>query len=119
MESLLGEEEVSSCQISVTARKRFNFWSDRWITPECLQVFLEAIFLVVTIESLLCEVNVWSRQTCGIAEKGSNFWSDRWIMLKVLQYFIEAVFPCGSNGSATRLRTGLVVPDQHNDSKAP
>jgi hypothetical protein len=28
-------------------------------------------------------------------------------------------FPCGSHGIATRLGAGLVVADQHNDSKAP
>jgi hypothetical protein len=85
MESLLGEEEVSSCQISVTAQKRLNFWSDRWITPECLQEFLKAIFLVVGIESLLCESNIRSRQTRITVEKGYNIWSDCWIALKVLQ----------------------------------
>jgi hypothetical protein len=26
-------------------------------------------------------------------------------------------FPCDSHGIATRLKAGLVVPDQHNDSK--
>ena len=61
MESLIGEEQVSSCQTSVTAQKRLNFSSDNWITPECLHEFLEAIFLVVGIESLLCEANVRSR----------------------------------------------------------
>jgi hypothetical protein len=84
MESLRAEEEVSSFQISVTAQKRLNFWSDRWITPECLHEFLEAIFLVVPTESLLCEANIQSRQTRITGEKGSNFWSDRWIELKVL-----------------------------------
>ena len=51
MESLLGEEQVSSCQTSVTAQKRFNFTSDRWTPPEFLQEFLEAIFLVVPMKS--------------------------------------------------------------------
>jgi hypothetical protein len=58
MESLLGEEHVSSCQTIIRAQKRLNFWSDRWITPEFLQEFLDAIFLVVAMESLLCEANV-------------------------------------------------------------
>jgi len=61
MESLIGEEQVSSCQTSVTAQKRLNFLSDRWITPDCLQEFLEAIFHVVVVEFLLCEANVRSR----------------------------------------------------------
>jgi hypothetical protein len=63
MKTLLGEEQVSSCQTSVTAQKRFNFRSDRWIPPEFLQEFLKAIFLVVDIPSLPYEANVWSRQT--------------------------------------------------------
>jgi len=63
MESLLGLEHVSSCQTSVTAQMRCNFLSDRCITPEFLQEFMEAIFLVVATESLLYEANVRSRQT--------------------------------------------------------
>jgi len=39
---------------------------------ECLQEFLEAIFLEVAIESLLYEVNFWSRQTRVTAHKASN-----------------------------------------------
>jgi hypothetical protein len=70
---------------SVTAQKRLNFWPDRWISPEFLQEFLQAIFLVVVIESLLCEAKVRSRQTRVTAQKGSNFRSDRWIVLKFLQ----------------------------------
>jgi hypothetical protein len=83
MEEVLGEQQVSSCKINITAQKHLNFWSDRWITPEFLLEFLEAIFLVVTMESLLCEANFPSRQTRITVEKGSNFWSDRWIVLKV------------------------------------
>jgi hypothetical protein len=85
MESLLGEEQVSSCQPSVATQKRFKFWSDCWITLECLQEFLEAIFLVLAIESLLYESNNRSRQTRITVEKGYNIWSDCWIALKVLQ----------------------------------
>ena len=73
LELLLGEELVSSCQTSVTAQKRLHFSSDRWITPEFLQEFLEAIFHVLDMESLLCEMKVWSRQTKVTAQKGSNF----------------------------------------------
>jgi hypothetical protein len=73
MEALFGEEQVSSCQTTVTAQKYLNFLSDRWITPEFLQEFLKAIFLVVVMESLLCEAKVRSRQTRVTAQKGSNF----------------------------------------------
>jgi hypothetical protein len=73
LESLLGEELVSSCQTNVTAKKRRNFSSDSWITPEFLQEFLEAIFLVEPMESLLCEAKVWSLQTRVTPQKGSNF----------------------------------------------
>jgi hypothetical protein len=61
MESLLGDEEVSSCQTTVTAQKHLNFLSGRWITPEFLQEFLEAILLVVSMKSLLYEATVRSR----------------------------------------------------------
>ena len=73
LESLLGEELVSSCQTIIRAQKRLNFSSDRWITLEFLQEFLEAIFHVVTMESLLCEANIRSRQTRVTLQKGSNF----------------------------------------------
>jgi hypothetical protein len=85
MESLLGEQQVSSCQTTVTAQKSLNFLSNRWITPEFLQDFLEAIFLVVAMKSLLYKAKVRSRQTRVTAQKGSNFLSDRWIVLKFLQ----------------------------------
>jgi len=68
MESVLGEEQVSSCQTSVTAQKRLNFWSNRWITPEFLQEFLEAIFLVVDTQSLPYKAKVWSRQARVMAQ---------------------------------------------------
>jgi hypothetical protein len=84
MESLLGEEQVSSSQTTVTAQKRLNFLSNRWITLEFLQQFLEAIFLVVAMKSLLYEAKVWSRQTSVTTQKGSNFCSDHWIVLKFL-----------------------------------
>jgi sulfur relay (sulfurtransferase) DsrC/TusE family protein len=73
MESLLGEEKVSSCQTSVTVQKRLNFLSDRWIVLKFLQEFLEAFFLSVDMKSLLCEPKVRSRQTRVTAQKGSNF----------------------------------------------
>jgi hypothetical protein len=73
MEALLGEVQVSSCQSSITTQKRLNFLSDRWITPEFLLEFLEAIFLVVAMEFLLCEANVPSRQTRVTPQKRCNF----------------------------------------------
>jgi hypothetical protein len=73
MESLLGEEQVWSCHTIITAQKRLNFLFDRWITLEFLQQFLEAIFLVVTMESLLYEAKVRSRQTRLTDQKGYNF----------------------------------------------
>jgi hypothetical protein len=73
MESLLGEEQFWSCHTIVTTQKRLNFLFDRWITLEFLQQFLEAIFLVVTMESLLYEAKVRSRQTRLTAQKGYNF----------------------------------------------
>jgi sulfur relay (sulfurtransferase) DsrC/TusE family protein len=85
MESLLGEEQVSSCQTTVTAQKRLNFLSDRWIVLKFLQEFLEAFFLLVAMKSLRCEAKVRSRQTRVTAQKGSNVSSDRWIVLKFLQ----------------------------------
>jgi hypothetical protein len=85
MESLLGEEQVSSSHTSLTVQKRLIFWSDRWITPDFFPQFLDVIFLVVDMESLLCEVKVRSRHTRITTQKGSNFWSDRWIVLKFLQ----------------------------------
>jgi sulfur relay (sulfurtransferase) DsrC/TusE family protein len=73
MESLLGAEQVSSCQTTITAQKRLNFLSDRWIVLKFLQEFLEAFFLTVDMKSLLCEPKVRSRQTRVTAQKGSNF----------------------------------------------
>ena len=58
MESLLREEQVSSCQTTITSQKRLTFLSDCWITPKFLLEFLEAIFLAVPIKSLLCEAKV-------------------------------------------------------------
>jgi hypothetical protein len=58
MESLLGEEQVSSSQTSIMAQKRLNFWSAHWITPEFLQQLQEAIYLVVAMKSQHCEVNL-------------------------------------------------------------
>jgi len=85
MESLLVEEVVLSSETGIKAEKGHKFWSDRWIALKLLQLFPEAVFLVVAMESLLVEEkDLWS-QTGITGEKGHNFWSDRWIGLKVLQ----------------------------------
>ena len=60
MLSLLGYEQVSSCQTSKTAQKLLDVLSDRWITPYFLQEFQEDVFLGVGMESLLGEAEVWS-----------------------------------------------------------
>jgi hypothetical protein len=85
MESLLGEDQVSSCQTSLMAQKRLNFWSDRWITLKFLEEILEEVFLGVGMESLLGEAEVRSRHIRVTTQKGSNFWSEHWIVLKFLQ----------------------------------
>ena len=53
MESLLVEEEVLSSQTGITAEKRHNFLSDRWIALKFLQEFPKAVFLGVAMESIL------------------------------------------------------------------
>jgi len=58
MESLLGEEEVSSLETRLPVRKGHNFLSDLWIALKFLQEFAEAVFLVVDVESLLGEAEV-------------------------------------------------------------
>jgi hypothetical protein len=85
MESLLVEEEVLSRKTQITAEKGHNFWSDCWISLQYLQLFLEALFLLLPIESLLGEEEVLSRQTGITAEKRHNFWSECWIALIYLQ----------------------------------
>jgi hypothetical protein len=85
MESLLGEEEVLSRQTAITGEKGHNFWSDRWIALKVLQVFPEAVFLLVRLESLLVEEEVLSRQTGITSKKAHNFRSDRCVELKLLQ----------------------------------
>jgi hypothetical protein len=54
VESLLGEEEVSSIETSVPVRKGHNFGYDSWISLKFGQEFPDAIF-------------PWSR--CGIATR--------------------------------------------------
>jgi hypothetical protein len=85
MESLLVEEEVLSRQSWITAEKGHNFWSERWIALKVLQVFPEAVFLLVRLESLLVEEEVLSRQTGITSKKAHNFRSDRCVELKLLQ----------------------------------
>jgi hypothetical protein len=85
MESQLLEENVMSRRTGIKSKKRHNFWSDRWIALKVLQLFSEAVFLVVAMESLLVEENALWRETGMTGEKGHHFWSDRWIAIKLLQ----------------------------------
>jgi len=70
MESLLDEEEVLSSQTEITAKKSYNFWSDRWIALNELLEFPEAVVVVVPKESLVVEENGLARQTETTAKKG-------------------------------------------------
>jgi len=68
MESLLVEEEILSRETRITAEKRYNFWSDRWIVLKQLQWFLETRLLLLPMEDLPLEEEVLWRQ------KGNNSW---------------------------------------------
>jgi hypothetical protein len=87
MESLLGEEEVSSLETSVSVRKGYNVWSDRWIGPKFLQEFSDSVFLGVDVESLLSDAEGSSIQTRVAVRKSYNFLSKRWITLKFYRSF--------------------------------
>jgi len=69
MESLLGDEEVWSGQIRITALKGHNFWYDRWIVQNISQEFSNVVFLGVAMESLLGDEEVWSGHTKITAQK--------------------------------------------------
>jgi hypothetical protein len=73
VESLLGEEEVSSLQTRVPVRKSHNFGSDRWISLKFSQEFPDTIFLGVDVESLLDEEEVSSLDTSVPVRKDHNF----------------------------------------------
>jgi len=68
MESLLVEEEVLSRETRITAEKRYNFWSDRWIVLKQLPKFPETHLLLLPMEALPLEEEVLLRQ------KGKNSW---------------------------------------------
>ena len=51
---------ISGRQPCVSAQKDHNILSDRWITLNVLQGFLEAVFFGVAIEWLLGDEDVWS-----------------------------------------------------------
>jgi hypothetical protein len=55
VESILGEEEVSSPQARVTVRKGHSFWSDRLISIKILMVFPNSLFHIEDVESILGE----------------------------------------------------------------
>jgi hypothetical protein len=73
VESLLGEVEVSSLETRVPVRKGHNFQSDRWIALNFLQVFPDAVFLVVDVQSLLGDAEVSALETRVPVRKGHNF----------------------------------------------
>jgi hypothetical protein len=60
-ESLVLEEYDLPRQTETTAKKGYNFLSDRWIELKLLQYFLDAVFFVVPMETLLNEEEVLSR----------------------------------------------------------
>jgi hypothetical protein len=60
-------------QSETTAKKGYNFLSDRWIALKLLQQFSDAVSLEVRIESLLDDEEVLPSQTEITAEKGYNF----------------------------------------------
>jgi hypothetical protein len=63
VESLLNDAEVSSLETRVPVRKGYNFGSDRWISIQFLQVFLDSVFLGVDLESLLGDAEASSLKT--------------------------------------------------------
>jgi hypothetical protein len=63
VESLLGEDEVSSLETSVPVRKGHKFRSDRWMTLKILEEFTNAVLHRVDVESLFVEEEVSSRET--------------------------------------------------------
>ena len=73
MESLLGDNEVSSSHTIITTQNSYNFWSDRWIATNFLQEFPEAVFFGVAMKLLLSDDGVWSGQARIMAQKGNNF----------------------------------------------
>jgi len=57
-ESILGDDEVWSCQAGWTVRKGHNFRSDRWIAIKLLLDFADALFHGVDKESILGDDDV-------------------------------------------------------------
>ena len=58
-ESILSDDEVWSCQASVTVRNSHNFGSDHWIAIKLLLEFPDALFHAVDEESMLDDDEVW------------------------------------------------------------
>jgi hypothetical protein len=73
VESILGEEEVWSCQARVMVRRGHNVLTDRWIVIKFLQVFPDTLFHIVDVETILGEEEIWSRQARVTVRKGNNF----------------------------------------------
>jgi len=59
-ESILGDDDVWSCQAGWTVRKGHNLRSDRWIALKRLLEFTDALFHVVDVESILGDNEVLS-----------------------------------------------------------
>jgi len=60
VETLLGEEEISSLKTRVPVPKGRNFSSDCWLALKFLQEFPDAVFHAVDVESLVGEAEVFS-----------------------------------------------------------
>jgi hypothetical protein len=58
MESLLGDEEVFSCESRIMAKKGRNFRSDHCIALKFLKYFPEVAFLRIAMESPLGEEEI-------------------------------------------------------------
>jgi len=60
VESLLGQVEVASLEISLRVSNGHNLGSDLWISLKSLQEFPDAVFLGVDVESPLGQMEVAS-----------------------------------------------------------
>jgi hypothetical protein len=70
---LVDEEEVLSRQTGITAKKGYNFLSDRSIALNVLHEVPDAVVVVVPKESLVVDEYGLSRQTETTVKKGYNF----------------------------------------------
>jgi hypothetical protein len=110
---------MSGRQLWVSAQKRHNFWSDRWIALEFLQGFPEAVLLGVAMEWLLGDEDVWSGELEYRLKRAITFDST----VGSLSNFTgvsRSCFPWRTYGMATWWRVCLVdqpwvlAPKDHN-----